>query len=188
MANRHSNYNKEILWSRRLSQKTDIARESVYLSAIDRKLTSELNSNFQLLHRYFFLKYVTKIFCISYYFQEKIWECFKVQLSVAVSVYILSSKGANRLQVLYIRTLGNIQGIFLHRILSYWGCGPQCIPSNIFLDICRSFRTASEVLGQHHFGVLLIYWVLNAFILLHLTKDMLFDGDLQKIVFLQKIL
>ena len=40
------------------------------------------------------------------------WECFKVQLSVAVFVYILSSKGANQLQVPYIRTLGNIQGNF----------------------------------------------------------------------------
>ena len=40
------------------------------------------------------------------------WECFKVQLSVAVSVYILSSKGTNQLQVPYIRTLGNIQGNF----------------------------------------------------------------------------
>ena len=39
----------------------------------------------------------------------KIWEYFKVQLPVAVFVYILSSKGANQLQVLYIRTLGNIQ-------------------------------------------------------------------------------
>ena len=38
------------------------------------------------------------------------WECFKVQLSVAVSVYILLGKGANQLQVLCIRTLGNIQG------------------------------------------------------------------------------
>ena len=40
------------------------------------------------------------------------WECFKVQLSVVVFVYILSSKGANQLQVLYIMTLGNIQGNF----------------------------------------------------------------------------
>ena len=35
-----------------------------------------------------------------------------MQLSVAVSVYILSSKRPNQLQVLYIRNLGNIQGNF----------------------------------------------------------------------------
>ena len=32
---------------------------------------------------------------VSDYFQEKIWECFIVLLSVAVFVYILSSEGAN---------------------------------------------------------------------------------------------
>ena len=47
------------------------------------------------------------------------WECFKMQRSVAVSVYILSSEGANQLEVLYIRTLGNIQGNLLHGIFFY---------------------------------------------------------------------
>ena len=41
-----------------------------------------------------------------------------MQLSVVVSVYILSSKGANQLQVLYIRTLGNIQGNLLLKVRS----------------------------------------------------------------------
>ena len=45
----------------------------------------ELNNNFYLLHRYFF----SKSCYISYYFQEEIWECFNVQRSVTVSVYIL---------------------------------------------------------------------------------------------------
>ena len=67
-----------------------------------------------------FLKYVTEVFCISYYSQEKIWECFKMQLSDAVSAYILSSKGGNQLQVLYRRALGNIQGNFFYGILFYW--------------------------------------------------------------------
>ena len=40
-------------------------------------------------------------------------------LSVALSVYILLNKGANQLQVLYIRTLGNIQENLLHGILFY---------------------------------------------------------------------
>ena len=57
------------------------------------------------------------------------WECFKVQLSVAVSLYVLLSKGANHLQVLYIRTLGNIQGNF-----STEGAILKCIP-NFFLEI-----------------------------------------------------
>ena len=54
MENRHSYYNKDISRSRPLFQKTDIARESVYLRTIDRKLT--LNFNFQLFRRYFMSK------------------------------------------------------------------------------------------------------------------------------------
>ena len=72
------------------------------------------------------------------------WECFKVQLSVAVSLYILSSKGANQLQVLYIRTLGNIQGNF-----STEGAILKCIP-NFFLEIWRSFRTAKKLALENY--------------------------------------
>ena len=82
-----------------------------------------------------FLKYVTKIFCISYYFQENIWKYFKVQLSVTLFVYILSIKGANELQVLFIKTLGNIQGKFSTKAVVL-----KCILSIFFLEICRSFR------------------------------------------------
>ena len=130
MENRHSYYNKDISRSRPLFQKTDIARESVYLRTIDRKLTLNLIVIFNSFTDISFLKYVTKIFCISYYFQEKIWECFKVQLSVTLFVYILSSKGANQLQVLYIETLGNIQGNF-----STEAAVLKCIPSIFFLEI-----------------------------------------------------
>ena len=70
---------------------------------------------------------------------------------MAVFVYILSSKGANQLQLLYIRTLGNIQGKF-----STEAAVLRCIPSNFFLEACRNFRTTSEkltlenyVLGYH---------------------------------------
>ena len=42
-------------------------------------------------------------------FRKKSWECFKEQISVTLFVYILSSKGANQLQVLYTKTLENIQ-------------------------------------------------------------------------------
>ena len=47
------------------------------------KVDNELNSDFQLLHRYFFLKYSSEIFLISYCFQEKILECFKAYVSVS---------------------------------------------------------------------------------------------------------
>ena len=90
----------------------DIVRESVYMRTIDRTLTLNLIVIFNLFADILFLKYfqnVAKIFCISYDFQEKIWECFKVQISVTLFVYILSSKGANQLQVLYTKTLENIQ-------------------------------------------------------------------------------
>ena len=46
-----------------------------------------------------------------------------------LSVYILSSKGANQLQVLYIRTLENIQGN-----VSTEGAILKCI-SNFFLEV-----------------------------------------------------
>ena len=129
--------NGDISWSRQLFQKTDNARESVYLRMIDRKLTLNLIVIFNSFTDISFLKYVTKIFCISYYFQEKIWECFKVQLSVTLFVYILSSKGTNELQVLYTKTLGNIQGNF-----STEAAVLKWIPST-------SFWNFAEVLGQH---------------------------------------
>ena len=54
------------------------------------KVDTELNSNFTDI---FFLKYVTKIFHFPYYFQKNIWECFKVDLSVVVSVYFIKDFG-----------------------------------------------------------------------------------------------
>ena len=75
-------------------------RESVYLRTIDRKFALNLIVIFNSFTDISFLKYVVKIFCVSYYFQEKISECLKEQLSVAAFVYILSSKEANQLQEL----------------------------------------------------------------------------------------
>ena len=77
--------------------KKDISRESVYLTTINRKLTLNLKVFFNSFTDISFLKYVTKIYCVSYYYQVKILECFKVKPSVAVFVYILSSQGANQL-------------------------------------------------------------------------------------------
>ena len=73
----------------------------------------EVDSSFKkqtLQGKVYFLKYVTKIFGLLL-FSGKIWECFKVQLSVVV--FILPSTEANQLQVLYVRTLGNIQRKFI---------------------------------------------------------------------------
>ena len=137
MANRNTYYNKETLWSPQLFQKTDIARESVYLRTIDRKLTLNLIAIFNFFTDISFLNHVTKIFCISYYIQEKIWECFKVQLSVTMFVYISSSKAATQLQVLYVKTLGSIQGNFFTETADF-----KCIPS-IF------FWKSADVLRQH---------------------------------------
>ena len=137
MANRNTYYNKETLWSPQLFQKTDIARESVYLRTIDRKLTLNLIAIFNFFTDISFLNHVTKIFCISYYIQEKIWECFKVQLSVTMFVYISSSKAATQLQVLYVKTLGSIQGNFFTEAVVV-----KCIPS-IF------FWKSAKVLRQH---------------------------------------
>ena len=59
-----------------------------------------------------------------------------MQFSVAVFVYILLSTGAYLLQVLYLSSLGNIQRKFSTEAVRL-----KCIPSNIFLEICTSFRT-----------------------------------------------
>ena len=72
MVNRHSYYNKKISWSRHLFQKTNITWESVYLRTTDRKLTLNLIVIFKSFTDISFIKYITKIFYISYYFQEKI--------------------------------------------------------------------------------------------------------------------
>ena len=112
MKNRHSYYYEDISWSQQLFQKADIARESVYLRNIDKRFTLNLIVIFNSSSDISFQKYVTEIFSISYYFQKTIWEWFKMQLSVTLLGYILSSKGANQLQVLYIKTLANIQGNF----------------------------------------------------------------------------
>ena len=129
MANRLTYYSKKIAWSRQLFQETDIARESVYSRTICEKLTLNLIVIFNSFTDISFLKYVTKIFCLLL-FSGKIWECFKVQLSVVVFVFIWSSWGANQLQVLYVRTFGNIQGKFIAKAAVL-----KCISSNFFLEI-----------------------------------------------------
>ena len=87
-------------------------RGCAYLRTIDRKLTLNLIVIFNSFTDISRLKYAAKIFCISYYFQEKILECFKVHLSVAVFVYILLSKEANQLLELFIRSSENNEGNF----------------------------------------------------------------------------
>ena len=91
MVSRHTYYDKEILWSLQLFPKTDLARESVYLTTIERKLTLNLIIIFNSSTDISFVKYITEIFCDSYYFQEKNREYFKVQpaLSYCVCVYFI---------------------------------------------------------------------------------------------------
>ena len=113
-----------------------------------RKVDTELNSNFQLHHRYFFSKYyVTKIFCICYFIQEYFCLCFKVLSSVTVSVCILSSEGANQLQVLYVRTLEKHPRKLLARNPFLLTLGSSHLfPAIFFLEISRSFRKTSKKL------------------------------------------
>ena len=96
-------------FERRILQKmaTDYFDIHCKENCIFENLHTELNVIVNFITDISFLNYVTKIFCVWYYFQEIFWECFKVQRSVSASVYILSSKGANQLQELCIRTLGN---------------------------------------------------------------------------------
>ena len=131
-------YNKHISWSPQLFQKTDIARENACLRTINRKLKLNFIVIFNSFTDISFVKYVTKIFCISYCLQEKIWGCFKVQLSVTLFVYTLSSKGANHLQVLYIKLWETSMETFLLKLRS----------SNV-LQAFFFFWKFAEVLGQH---------------------------------------
>ena len=72
------------------------------------------------------------------------WECFKMQLSVAMSVYILSGKEANQLQVIYIRTLGNIQANF-----STQGAILKSIP-NFFLEVLGQLKSLLwKIMSSH---------------------------------------
>ena len=81
-------------------------------------------------------------------FSGNIWEWFKVQLSVAVFVYILLSKEANQLHELFIRTLGNNEGHF-----STEAAVLKCISSNFVLEIWRSLRTRSEKLVLENYDL-----------------------------------
>ena len=85
-------------------------------------------------------------------FSGKFLGVFKVHLSAAVSVYVLSSRGANQLQVLYIRTLENIQKKnSCMESFSTEAAVLKCIPTNFFLKIRRCFRTTFKklVLENH---------------------------------------
>ena len=68
-------------------------RESINLITIGRKLILNLIVILNSFTDIFFLKYVTKIVHFPYYFQKNIWECFKVDLSVVVSVYFIKDFG-----------------------------------------------------------------------------------------------
>ena len=59
-------------------------------------------------------------------------------------LHILSSNGTSQLDVLYVRTLGNIQENFLNEILFYYFTNKP--PTILFLEIYKSFETTSKML------------------------------------------
>ena len=65
MTNRHSYYNKEILWSRQLFQRTDNVRESVDLRNIDPQMTLNLIVIFNSFTDISFLQYVSILELVS---------------------------------------------------------------------------------------------------------------------------
>ena len=71
MKNEHSCYNEVISQRWQLFQRTDVVRESVNLRTIGWKLTLNLIIILNSFTDISFLKYVTKIFYISCFFQEK---------------------------------------------------------------------------------------------------------------------
>ena len=79
---------------------------------------------------------------------------FKKQLSLTVSA-ILSSKGTSQLEVPNVRTLGNIHGNFLNKILFY--CFTNKCPIILFLEIYKSFETTSKMLFLEN-GLCIYSW------------------------------
>ena len=119
-------------------------RESVNWRNIDRNLTLNLIVIFNSFTDISFLKYVTKIFYISYYFQECFQDYFWGVLRYSsqwLCLYV-SSKGANLLQVLLIRTLGN-------KLLKLRFSDAS--PKILFLKSCRNFRRKSEELALKNY-------------------------------------
>ena len=121
-------FERRILWK--------MANWHTYYNKETRKFTLSLIVIFNSFTDISFLKYITEIFCDSYYFQEKNWDYFKVQpaLSGCACVY-LSSRGVNQLQ-----------GKF-----SYEAAVLKFYSSNFFLEVCRRFRTTSEKLTMENY-------------------------------------
>ena len=115
-------------------------RESVNWRNIDRNFTLNLIVIFNSFTDISFLKYVTKIFYISYYFQDYFWGVLRYS-SQWLCLYV-SSKGANLLQVLLIRTLGN-------KLLKLRFSDAS--PKILFLKGCRNFRIKSEELALKNY-------------------------------------
>ena len=143
MANRHSYYNKKISWSRHFFQKTDIMWESVYLRTIDRKLTLNLIVISNSFTDISFIKYVTKIFYISYYFYEKIDIYYIYYIYTWYILYQLKELISCKYST---RTLENVQGNF-----STKDAVLECIPSNFFLEIYRNSSTTAKKLSLENY-------------------------------------
>ena len=77
------------------------------LRTINRKLTLNFIVSFNSFTDTSVLKYVSKIFLYLLLFSGKTFGGVLRYSSQWLFLYILSSKGANQLQVLFIRTLGN---------------------------------------------------------------------------------
>ena len=137
---------KKISWSWQLFQETEIVWDIAYLRAIDSKLILNLIVIFNSFIDISLLKYVTKHFCISYYFQEKTWECFKVQLSDVVSVYILSSKRTKLVASTLYKDF-----VKYPRKLYYWRCSPQMWSQQFFSWFVKVFRTTAKKLVLEYY-------------------------------------
>ena len=121
-----------------LSKSWHCERKSIfekYLSKVD----IELNHNFQLLRRYF-LRILLKYYVSLTIFSKTISSGnFWGYSSQWLCLYILSSKGTNQLQVLYVKTLANIQGKFLHGCYSAKAAAAKFTPNSSFSGSLQKF-------------------------------------------------
>ena len=99
----------------------------------------------------YFLKYVTKIFCISYYFQEKNERFLRCSFQWLCMCIFYQLKELSTLKELSCKY--SIWGLWetfketsCMKSFSTEAAVLKCIPSNFLVEICRSFRNTSEKL------------------------------------------
>ena len=122
MSNRHAYYNKGISWSRQLFPKTGIARESVRLRTLDRKLTLNLVVIFNSFTDISSLKYNWNILWLLLFSGKKIGSTLKCSS-----------------QCLCLCLFYQVKEQSVARKIFYWSCGPGMYSQQYFSGNLQKF-------------------------------------------------